>query len=242
MKINYLLFLLLISTFSYTQTEKKIDQQSLLWTRYYNQIDLNNKWALHTEFDNRIFINTIKENLFMTRINGRYKINKNTEIGSGFSYFSVSTQEPEINSNFNIPEYRGQQDITWKKEFENSTLNQRFQIEERFFHNANKQSLLPGTTYNWRFRYRFQADINCWKKNDKYLKTIVYDEIMINAGRNIIKNTFDQNRIYGAIQYGINKNVALELGYLKSFQKRASGVDYFDRDIIRFTFFHKISL
>jgi hypothetical protein len=65
---------------------------------------------------------------------------------------------------------------------------------------------------------------------------------MINAGRNIIKNTFDQNRIYGAFQYGINKNIALELGYLKSFQKRASGVDYFDRDIIRFTFFHKISL
>jgi hypothetical protein len=242
MKFIFTHFLFLTCSFFYAQTEKNINQQSLLWTRYYNQIDLNNKWSLHSEFDNRIFINTIKENLFMLRINGRYKINKNTEIGSGFSYFSVSTQDPEINSNFNIPEYRGQQDITWKKEFENSTLIQRFQIEERFFHNANKQSLLPGTKYNWRFRYRFQADFYWWKKKDQYLKTIAYDEIMINAGRNIIKNTFDQNRIYGAFQYGINKNIALELGYLKSFQKRASGVDYFDRDIIRFTFFHKISL
>ena len=242
MKFIYTHFLFLTCSFLYAQNEKNVNQQSLLWTRYYNQIKINTKWSLHSEFDNRLFINTIKENLFMVRVNGRYKINKNTEIGSGFSYFSVSTQDPEINSNFNIPEYRGQQDITWKKELGNSTLNQRFQIEERFFHNANKQSLLPGTTYNWRFRYRFQADFNCWKKNDQYLKTIVYDEIMINAGRNIIKNTFDQNRIYAAIQYGINKNVALELGYLKSFQKRASGVDYFDRDIIRFTFFHKINL
>ena len=65
---------------------------------------------------------------------------------------------------------------------------------------------------------------------------------MINGGENVVKNTFDQNRIYAALQYGVNKNIALELGYLNSFQQRASGVDYFDRDIIRFTFFHKINL
>jgi hypothetical protein len=28
------------------------------------------------------------------------------------------------------------------------------------------------------------------------------------------------------------------LGYLNSFQERASGVDYFNRDIIRFSFIH----
>ena len=242
MKFFYTLLLFLACNFLCAQTEKNITQQSLLWTRYYNLLTISDKWSLHSEFDNRIFISTFKENLFMFRVNGRYKINKNTEIGSGFSYFSVTTQEPEINFDFNTTEYRGQQDITWKKELGNSTINQRFQIEERFFHNANKQSLLPGTTYNWRFRYRFQADFNCWKKKDQYLKTIVYDEIMINAGRNIINNTFDQNRIYAAFQYGINKSMALELGYLKSYQKRASGVDYFDRDIIRFTFFHKINI
>ena len=242
MKFIYTLLLFLACNFLCAQTKKNITQQSLLWTRYYNLLTISDKWSLHSEFDNRIFISTIKENLFMFRVNGRYKINKNTEIGSGFSYFSVTTQEPEINFDFNTTEYRGQQDITWKKELGNSTINQRFQIEERFFHNANKQSLLPGTTYNWRFRYRFQADFNCWKKKDQYLKTIVYDEIMINAGRNIINNTFDQNRIYAAFQYGINKSMALELGYLKSYQKRASGVDYFDRDIIRFTFFHKINI
>jgi hypothetical protein len=36
------------------QTEKNVDQQSLLWTRYYNQLELNNKWSVHTEIDNRI--------------------------------------------------------------------------------------------------------------------------------------------------------------------------------------------
>jgi hypothetical protein len=242
MKINTLLFLFLGCPFSYSQTEKNVDHQSLLWTRYYNQLTINNKWSVHSEFDNRIFINPVKENLYEFRVQGRYKINDNLDVGAGVAHFSVATQDPEITYDFNVPEYRGQQDIIWKQDIGKITLIQRFQVEERFFHNANKEGLLPGTTFFWRFRYRIQGEHTFWKKEKQFLKAILSDEIMFNAGENIVKNTFDQNRIYAALHYGINKNIALELGYLNSFQQRASGVDYFDRDIIRFTFFHKIKL
>jgi len=236
------LFLILASQIILAQTEKKVDHQSLLWTRYYNLLTLNNKWSVHTELDNRIFINPVEENSYAIRLQGRYKINPEIELGGGFAYFSVATQNPEINYDFNVPEYRGQQDVLWKKDFNKFALIQRFQVEERFFHNADKVELLPGTTFFWRFRYRIQGEYSFWKKKNQFLKAIVYDELMINGGENVVKNTFDQNRIYAAFHYGINKNIALELGYLNSFQQRASGVDYFNRDIIRFTFFHKISL
>ena len=242
MKFSYLFFLFLAGGFSNAQTEKDIDHQSLLWTRYYNQLTLDNKWSIHTEIDNRIFFKPSKQNLYVLRINGRYKINSQIEIGLGFAYFSVATQDPKNNSNFAIPEYRGLQDISWKQEYNKFILLQRFQVEERFFHNADKLNLLSGTTFNWRFRYRIQGEFNFFKKENQFLKAIAYDELMINTGKNIIKNTFDQNRIYGALQLGVNKNIALELGYLNSFQQRSSGKDYFNRDIIRFTIFHKISL
>jgi opacity protein-like surface antigen len=242
MKTIRIFCFLLVCFASKAQTEKNVDHQSLLWTRYYNQLTLNNKWSIHTEFDNRIFLNPVEENLYVIRLQGRYKINTNLEVGGGFAYFSVATQDPDVTSDFRIPEYRAQQDIVYKQDFGRFTLNQRFQVEERFIHNANKQELLPGTTFYWRFRYRLQGEYSCWKKENQYLKAIVYDELMINGGDNVVKNTFDQNRIYAALQYGINKNIALELGYLYSFQQRASGVDYFDRDIIRFSFYHKIKL
>lgn len=242
MKTIRIFCLLLVCFASKAQTEKNVDHQSLLWTRYYNQLTINNKWSLHTEFDNRIFLNPTEENLYVLRLQGRYKINNNLEIGAGYAYFSVATQVPEVTYDFRIPEYRGQQDITWKKELGNFTMNQRFQIEERYIHNTNKVGLLPGTTFFWRFRYRLQGEYSFWKKDSQYLRTIVYDELMVNGGKNVVYNTFDQNRIYSALQYGVNKNSAFELGYLKSFQQRPSGVDYFDRDIIRFTFFHKIKI
>lgn len=242
MKFIHTIFLFLTCCFLYAQTEKNVDQQSLLWTRYYNLLTLNNKWSVHTEFDNRIFINPVEKNLYEMRIQGRYKINKDIEVGAGFAYFSVSTQDPEVSFDFNLPEYRGQQDISWKQAVGKIKLTQRFQLEERFFQNANKVELLPGTSFFWRFRYRIHGEYSFYKNQNQFLKAIVYDELMINGGENVVKNTFDQNRIYGAFQYGVNKNIALELGYLNSFQQRASGVDYFDRDIIRLTFYHKISL
>jgi hypothetical protein len=242
MKTIRFLYLLLISIVGQAQTEKTVDHQSLLWTRYSNQLTFNSKWLILSEFDNRVFIHPFEENLYLIRIQGRYKINKDVDLGAGFAYFSVATQDPETINNFRAPEYRAEQNITWRQEYDSFTMNQRFQVEERFIHNANKQELLPGTTFYWRFRYRLQGEYSCWKKENQYLKAIVYDELMINGGENVVKNTFDQNRIYAALQYGINKNIALELGYLYSFQQRASGVDYFDRDIIRFSFYHKINL
>ena len=242
MKTIRIFCLLLVCSVSKAQTEKNVDHQSLLWTRYYNQLTINNKWSINTEFDNRIFINPTEENLYEMRAQGRYKINNQLEVGGGFAYFSVATQVPDVTFDFKLPEYRGQQDIVYKQDFGNFTLNQRFQVEERFIHNANKVELLPGTIFYWRFRYRLQGEYSCWKKESQYLKAIVYDELMINGGENVVKNTFDQNRIYTALQYGVNKNIALELVYLNSFQQRTSGIDYFDRDIIRFTFFHKIKL
>ena len=52
MKFYYfLLFFLLTNMTLMAQSEKNIDNQSILWTRYYNQLLLNEKLSLHTEFD-----------------------------------------------------------------------------------------------------------------------------------------------------------------------------------------------
>ena len=241
-KFRVILFLLLSGLCQAQTDEKNIDHQSILWTRYYNQLLLSEKWSLHSEFDNRLFLKPVQENLYVVRIQGRYKINDHLEIGAGFAYFSVDTQVPEINPDYNTPEYRGQQDLTWKSNVNKVTLTQRFQVEERFIRNADKEDLLPGTTFFWRFRYRLQGDYTFWKKEKQLLKAVLSDEIMFNFGKKIIKNTFDQNRIYAAIHYGLNSNLAFELGYLNSFQRRSNGIDYFNRDIIRFSIFHKIKI
>jgi hypothetical protein len=240
--IKAFLFFILAKTVITAQTQKNIDHQNLLWTRYYNQVEINPKWSIHSEFDNRVFLDSIVQNLFVIRVQGRHKISEQVELGAGIVYFSVATQVPEVNLGFNIPEYRLQQDLTWKKNWSKIVLNQRFQIEERFFQNADGQGLTTGTTFFWRFRCRLQGEYTFWRKEKRYLKAIVYDEIMINAGKNAVYNSFDQNRVYVGLQYGISSAVAVELGYMNSFQQRKTGIDYFDRNIIRLSIYHQLRI
>lgn len=239
----FLILIILIKTsFLAAQTEKNVDQQSVVWMRYLNQLGLNEKFSIQTEFDNRIFIDPTVQNQFVFRTQGRYKVNGQVEFGAGFAYFNVATQDPHVDPGFDIPEYRGQQDVTLKQKLGKITLNHRYQIEERFIHNYDKLGLEEGTTFYLRYRYRIQAEVDVWKTKDQYLKGIVHDEIMINGGNKIVKNTFDQNRVYVALQYGFSPSLSFELGYLNSFQQRTNGVDYFNRDIIRFSIFHKLKL
>lgn len=239
---NFKLALILgfVSPFLFAQTPKNTDQQTLAWIRYYNIFPLTEKWSINSEFDNRSFLNPIHENLFVIRAQGRYRASKLIDLGSGFAYFNVNTQDPNVDPDFSIPEYRIQQDATLINDIAKITFHNRFQLEERFFHRANKTELLDGYTFAWRFRYRLQSTFDLWKKEKRSLKATISDEVMFNFGKDNKRNTFDQNRFYAALRYHFNPNLGLEIGYLKSYQRRASGVDFYDRDIIRFTVYHRI--
>nr|WP_294922342.1 DUF2490 domain-containing protein [uncultured Flavobacterium sp.] len=239
--IRFLFSLTLLSQLSIAQDKKNIEQQTLSWIRYYNILPINEKWSLNSEFDNRNFVKPIHENLWVLRIQGRYRANQNIELGGGFAYFSVNTQTPLADLDFSIPEYRGQQDITFINDIAKITFNNRFQLEERFIQKADKTGLLNEFSFSFRFRYRLQSTFTLWEKEKRNLKGVISDEILFNYGKDNKKNTFDQNRIYAALRYNFNSDIGLELGYLKSYQRRASGVDFYDRDIIRFTVYHKIN-
>lgn len=242
MKSCRLLFLLvLISQILAGQTKKNIDQQTLTWIRYYNIAPLTEKWSLHSEFDNRSFINPIHENLWVLRIQGRHRSTKLIDLGGGFAYFHVNTQDPNRNPDFSVPEYRGQQDITIINDIAKITLHNRLQLEERFIQKASKTELLDNFSFSFRIRYRLQSTFTIWEKDKQSLKGTISDEILFNFGKDNKKNTFDQNRIYLALRYHPTPNIGLELGYLNSFQRRASGIDFYDRDIMRFTIYHKIN-
>ncbi|MCD0470703.1 DUF2490 domain-containing protein [Flavobacterium sp. JAS] len=238
--VKILLLFGFISPFLSAQNIKKTDQQTLTWIRYYNILPLTEKWALHSEFDNRSFLNPVHENLFVIRVQGRYRVHKNIDLGTGLAYFNVNTQNPNVDPDYSIPEYRIQQDVTFINDIAKVTFHNRFQLEERFTQKVNKTELTDDFYFAYRFRYRLQSTFDLWKKDIRSLKATISDEVMFNFGKDNKRNTFDQNRIYAALRYHFNPNVGLEIGYLKSFQRRASGVDFYDRDIIRFTLYHKI--
>ena len=226
------------------KAQKSVINQSLYWLRYYNQFAINKNWTWHNEIDDRRFFKNNKQHHLIVHSRLHYKIYKNADLAFGLTYSLQSPQEPNSNTDLVVPELRPVQEINLSYPLGNRfTLQQRLRIEERFLHKNNGIALLEGYAFNFRFRYRLQGSYKINKEeatNPTILK--VANELMINAGSKIIYNQFDQNRIYAGLEKGINKNISIELGYLHWYQQRATGNQFFERDIIRFTLYHKIKL
>ena len=160
------------------------------------------------------------------------------------TYSLQSPQDPNATINVVVPEKRIVQEFNLSNSLSKRlTFQQRLRIDERFIHKNNGKELLDGYDFNFRFRYRLQASYRVNKlEAPKATILKLSNELMVNAGKNIIYNQFDQNRLYVGIEQGFGKGISAELGYLHWYQQRASGNQFFDRDIIRFTLNHKIKL
>ena len=238
---KFLIFIF-FSTFLFGQ--KNVENQQLLWYGYYNKLQINKNWVLNSEVQERHFYQPLVQHQLVFRTNLDRRILDDINVSLGFVVFLQSPNDPESESTLMVPELRTDFGFNAKKKYKYFNVNQRFKVEARFFHQTENNELVGGYQFsNFRMRYQLGLDIPLIKKQDaEKLILKIKDEVMFNFGKNIVKNVFDQNRIYIGLNYPMNKKLASEAGYLSWFQQRPSGTDFYNRDIIRFSVFHTINL
>lgn len=237
------LFLYLFASFAYAQP-KEVAHQTLYWTRYYNQFTIHKQWVWHNEIDNRRFLSNSQQHHLIMHTHLHYRLHPNADIALGLTYSRQSPQFPDATLTLVVPEIRPFQEFNFIQPINKRLIvSHRFRVDNRFFRKNNGKYLLEGHDFNFRFRYRFQATYLLSKLENKYPATLkIADELMVNAGQNIVMNHFDQNRIYVGLEQALSKHFAVELGYMHWFQQRNTGYQFFNRNILRFTVFHRINL
>jgi Protein of unknown function (DUF2490) len=235
--------LFFVSHSSNINAQKNITHQQSVWFTYLNTLEFNRKIYLNSELVERRFVNPNAQHQFAIRERLHFIFNPNFDLAIGFAYFIHSPNDPLSSRTVVIPELRPLVELNYKQIFKKLTLTHRFRTEHRFFRNTLDDELAKGYNSNWRFRYQFGVDVPIFKfKNEQALGLKIGDELFINAGKNIRYNTFDQNRLYCTLTYSPVKSMILGIGFINWFQQRSSGVDYYERDILRFSFTHKIKL
>lgn len=224
--------------------QKKVEHQQLIWYGYYNTLKFNESWSLLSEIQERQFYNPTAQHQLVFRFNLERKLLGNWNASAGMTLFLQNPNNPESESNLTVPELRPDIGFNNKQKLGFLTISHRYKAEARFFHDVENDQLTDGFRFsNFRLRYQLGLDLPIWKKEEKEkLSFKVKDEIMFNVGKKVVKNTFDQNRIYLAVNYKLNDSYAVELGYMNWFQQPKSGVDFYKRDILRLSIFHTIDL
>lgn len=230
-----MLFVIVFTSALGVKAQKNVDTQHLLWTRYYLKFKLNNNYQIKQEIEERTYWFPWRQHQFVSRTFAERKLGKGWNAGLGFTYFLQSLPHgPEITDFTNQLELRPLLEIAYAQIIsEKLILHHRYWSEFRFFEQPN------GSFDYGNNRTRYKIEIRYSPIQQLTFKA--FDEILINIGGKIVQNVFDQNRYGASVQYMPIENFGFELGYFNWYQQQKSGVDFYNRNIIRFTIHHTIN-
>jgi len=223
----------LVSIASVVFAQDEYVQQGSYWIRYYNQSQISDRTVIHFQLDERRLVNPDRQFQLFTHLNVNYKVKPWLEVGAGLNF-----NWTDVNKNVRVPEWRPWQEANiilpmsgkWQFQF-------RYRLDDRFIHNNNKVDLTEGYHFYFRHRFRVQFSRELKISDTKRALMRFSDEIMLNTGD--APFTFDQNRVYAALEYPFSRHWSVETGYLNILQSRTDDT-YYIRHTIRVTVYHKL--
>ena len=115
----------------------------------------------------------------------------------------------------------------------------RFRLEHRFIGKKvveNGSTIIKGTQYKQRFRYRYTMQVPLLKKGKVF--GVIFDEVWLNMANNFMPTGLNQNWFYAGLGYNVNHTTRFELGYMNQLSK-FSNTQYESNYVIQTSLFLK---
>jgi long-subunit fatty acid transport protein len=174
-----------------------------IWAMYFGTNQVADKWSIHTEVQYRDYELFSNFNQLLLRTGANYHISEKAVVTLGYGYIETDPSFSDPDAESNSSENRIFQQFILRNNVGKFKFTHRYRLEQRFL---NPRGVESRTEHRARYFLRVTYPLS-----EKWFLT-AYDEIFINLQEPL----FGQNRLYGALGYQVNPNVALQAGYLKN--------------------------
>lgn len=236
--------LVCIITSSGKGQQKHVEYDEQLWFGYFNHARFNERWGIWLDVQFRTRDHFVKDPFqFLVRPGLTYYINDQTRVTAGYAYFLhyPTDNHPEVAQ----PEHRFWQQVQWQTIYKKIATQQAFRFEQRFRREVKGPDEL-GEDYDFNYRIRFNFQVQVPLRNKRFekgdLSLVAGDELMINFGKQIVFNYFDQNRFLAGLRYYYKGRNNILLGYQHVFAGSSQKASYKVMNSLRLTLFHNIDL
>ena len=224
--------------------EKQTVSVQQVWTAYFNQARLSDKWGIWLDVHLRTredFFTNFSQGL--ARVGLTYYLTDDAKLTAGYAY--VNHFPADNHKNISQPEHRPWQQVQWHNRYNKVRIMQWFRLEQRWRRKIlNDDELGDGYTFNFRSRYNFFSQFSLGKKRFQphTVSLVLNNEVHVNFGKQVVYNYFDQNRFFLGFNYHINKHDNLQVGYMNLFQQLPAGNRYRSIHAARLFYFHNLDL
>lgn len=233
------ILIILLTGFKLHGQDKNVTKSNQQWVQYYNQTRFSEKWTLLVDGGYRWKNEFHSSHQYLIRAGAGYEISPGITVAAGLGHWGTYSE-----AGVSLNEVRPHQEISMKNPGKLG-LSQRIRIEERFLETTSRSDE-QFSRFNWRFRYFIGISIpvvkEFGKQNQMALQINVGDEIFINAGKDIVYNVFDQNRILLGPSFQLNPELTFSLTYQGNFAAFNLPSQYAYTHIMWFAIRHQLDL
>ncbi len=230
-----IVFLFLLSS-SIMFGQHTIKHSNSLWFSDFTKVNFKKNWSFYVDFGLRGSEWAGKWSQQLVRPGISYSVNDKVTITGGLAYFKhfsgVSFKE----------ELRGWEQLLITNAFKRIKINHRLRVEQRSIQSTIEGDKLNSYINRYRYMLQFQIPVNRNSLVDKTWFVAISDEIMFNSGKDIVYNSFDQNRASIGIGYKWNEMLSAILSYTNIFLVKNRKDSFEQTNVINLSLFHNIHI
>ena len=239
MKYSFVFLCSLITGFAIGQSPKKqVNDQSQSWFSLNSTFRLNSKWGLVGDVHVRRTNFMTDPNFYFVRAGGGYWFSNQLNFVAGYAHMWLAATKKGKRTY--IVENRLYGQLAYSSRLGKLGLLHRFRNEHRWRESVMADSLPNTTNFSTRLRYLISLTYPVFK-NPSLPQACFANELLVQFGKPIVNNTFDQLRLFAGIRQTLGKGWSYDLGYMMLYQQRTSGYQYDRNHTLRLFFYYTMN-
>jgi hypothetical protein len=229
-----LVILFPIAILGQVHKEKEVNQQSQYWYSINTVTKFSDHWAIIADahIRNNEFISD--NNFYLLRGGIGYIPNTKFSFVGGYAHMWLAPSNPDWSTYAN--ENRIYQQFQMNTKSGNVSIVQRIRNEQRWQEKMANDAPTGDLRFTNRVRYLISVTIPVFKKKTAP-SLVISDELLLQFGKEIVYNTFDQNRFFVGIKQAINPKLSYDFGYMNVYQEKSTGYQYDMNHTLRLFFY-----
>lgn len=217
--------------------QKDITHNTHTWVSINSNLFISKQWFVMADIHLR------ENNFFATnsflfgRIGLGYQLNADLSVAAG--YGNLLAAPALAGGHTRTDEHRVFQQIQLSASYKKVKILQRLRNEQRWQTIVINDENTGKIKFSNRVRYLLNLSIPVFK-NPGLPQLVIADEILLQFGKEIVYNSFDQNRLFIGIKQKISNSLSFDAGYMHVFQQKSNGNSYNQNDTYRLFFYYNL--